>query len=518
MADASTVDAVIFDGGYGTDYVQFAADLFGQVHEGSTAEVSPSTQIASELQPRFVSGNPPDLIDNSGAQAIGFTTILDQLEDLTDVIDAPNLEGVTIRDTLFGGVLKPGTFGDKLAAINYALTVYAVWYSSSLFEENGWTPPTTWAEAKELGAKAKEQDKYLFLWGKEAATYYRTMVLESAIKEGGDEVRLAIENLEEGAWSLPAVQAVFTALKEIIDLGYMKPGGGGTQFTQAQAQWSLDQEALLYPSGSWIENEMKEQTAEGFAMKGVPAFAVTADSVMPATALHSGAGEPFIVPTDGANVAGGKELLRIMLSTEAATNFAKTKLAPTIVCGTVPADGFGSTALVSQSEMLDGRRRRHLQLPSTTSYGTNQDELPLWNSFLAGDMSVEDLTSAMQEHRRPRPRGRHDHQDPGGVTAETTTPVPGRRKAARDGRPGRKLTFDYVSFMFVFLVIPVASCSCSWCGRSSRPPTTPSPTGPGSSPTFNFIGLDNFRCAVARRHLPQVGAGTTSSWPSSSRS
>ena len=135
-------------------------------------------------------------------------------------------------------MLKPGTFGDKLAAINYALTVYAMWYSSSLFEENGWTPPTTWAEAKELGAKAKEQDKYLFLWGKEAATYYRTMVLESAIKEGGDEVRLAIENLEEGAWSLPAVQAVLTALKEIIDLGYMKPGGGGTQFTQAQAQWT----------------------------------------------------------------------------------------------------------------------------------------------------------------------------------------------------------------------------------------------------------------------------------------
>ena len=57
-------------------------------------EVSPSTQIATELQPRFVGGNPPDLVDNSGAQAIGFNTILDQLEDLTDVIDAPNLEGV----------------------------------------------------------------------------------------------------------------------------------------------------------------------------------------------------------------------------------------------------------------------------------------------------------------------------------------------------------------------------------------------------------------------------------------
>ena len=198
MADSSTVDAVIFNGGYGIDYVQYAADIFGQVHDGSEAKITPSTQIGPELQPRFVGGNPPDLIDNSGAQSIGFNTILDQLEDLSDVFDAPNLEGTTIRDTLFGGVTAPGTFGDKFAAINYALTVYALWYSSSLFEENGWTPPTTWAEAKDLGAKAKEAGKYLFVWGMEAATYYQTLAIESAIKEGGDEVRLALENLDGG--------------------------------------------------------------------------------------------------------------------------------------------------------------------------------------------------------------------------------------------------------------------------------------------------------------------------------
>ncbi len=153
----------------------------------------------------------------------------------------------------------------------------------------------------------------------------------------------------------------------------------------------------MYPSGSWIENEMKDQTTEGFAMKGVPAFTVTADSAMPATALHSGAGEPYIVPSDAANVAGGKELLRIMLSTDAATNFTKTKLAPTIVSGLVPADGFGSTALVSQTEMLDAAGDDIFNFFYWDTYGMNQDELPLWNSFLAGDMSVEDLTSAMQD-------------------------------------------------------------------------------------------------------------------------
>ncbi|MCP2031994.1 N-acetylglucosamine transport system substrate-binding protein [Okibacterium sp. HSC-33S16] len=396
MADNSTIDSVIFDGGYGVDYVEYAAKILEKNHDGSTAKVASSTQIGTELQPRFVGGNPPDLIDNSGAQSIGFNTILDQLEDLQDVIDADNLEGDKIADTLYGGVLKPGTFDGKLAAINYVLTVYGVWYSSSLFEENGWTPPTTWAEALELGAKAKAAGKYLFVWGKEAATYYQTLAIESAIKEGGDEVRLALENLEEGCWSLPAVQSVFEAMHEVVASGYMKPGGSGTQFTAAQAQWSNDQEALLYPSGSWIENEMKDNTAEGFAMKGFPAMVVSESAAMPVEALHSTAGEPFIVPSQGKNVAGGKELLRTMLSKDAATNFAKTKLAPTIVKGLVPADGFGSTALVSQTDMLDAAGENIFTWGFVDLYGTNADQLVVWNTFLDGKSDVATLTSSLQ--------------------------------------------------------------------------------------------------------------------------
>ena len=93
VAEGSTVDAVIFNGGYGIDYVEFAANLMQQNHPGLTVKVSPSTQIAQELQPRFLGGNPPDLIDNSGAQAIGFSAIIDQLEDMNAVLDAPSQFG-----------------------------------------------------------------------------------------------------------------------------------------------------------------------------------------------------------------------------------------------------------------------------------------------------------------------------------------------------------------------------------------------------------------------------------------
>ena len=392
----SAVDAVIFNGGYGIDYVEFAAKQMQTLHEGVTVKVSPSTQIAQELQPRFVAGDPPDLIDNSGAGNIGIATIIAQLEDLTSVIDAPNVEGTTIRDTLFGGVLEPGTYDGKLAAINYALTVYALWYSASLFEENSWTPPKTWDEAYELGMKAKEKDKYLFVWGKEAATYYQTLAICSAIKQGGDEVRLSLENLKPDCWSQQAIQDVFTGMKKIIDAKMFKPGGSGTQFTAAQSQWSNDQDALLYPSGSWIENEMKDQTKDGFKMTGAPEPTVDSSSSMPYEALHSAAGEPFVIPSQGKNVAGGKELLRVMLSKEAATNFAKTKLAPTVVKDTVPADGFGSTALVSQTTMLSAAGENIFSWQFVDYYGMNKDQLVLWNTFLDGKSSVADLTKGLQ--------------------------------------------------------------------------------------------------------------------------
>src|SRR4051812_26643172 len=319
LAKTSSVQAVIFNGGYGYDYVKYAS---GQVTKqkdfsGVKIKVAPSTQIAQQLQPRFVGGNPPDLIDNSGANAIGFNVIAKQCEKLDDVFEADNYEGTKIADTLYPNVKVPGTFDGKFIALNYVMTVYGIWYSSSLFQQNGWNPPETWDDAIALGAKAKAAGKHLFVWGKEAATYYQTMSVNSAIKEGGDEVRLALENLKPNCWSLPQIQSVFQALGEIVSKGYFVPGGAGTQFTAAQAKWSNDEQAILYPSGGWIENEMKSATKSGFSMTGAPEPTVSSKPALPPAALRAAAGEPFIVPSQSKTSAGGKEILRAMLSKEA---------------------------------------------------------------------------------------------------------------------------------------------------------------------------------------------------------
>ena len=69
VESGSTVDAVIFNGGYGIDYAEFAGKQVEAKQSGVTVKVTPTTKVAQTLQPRFVAGDPPDVIDNSGADA-----------------------------------------------------------------------------------------------------------------------------------------------------------------------------------------------------------------------------------------------------------------------------------------------------------------------------------------------------------------------------------------------------------------------------------------------------------------
>ena len=393
----SSIDAVGFDGGYKTDYLDFAGNVVTKNLGDVTVKVTPTTKIATELQPRFVGGNPPDLLNNNGADTIAITSIQDQLTTLDDLWASQNYDGVKVADAVFPGVDTAGTYGGKFIQLNYVMTLFSLWYSQSLFEANGFTPPTTWDGYADLCTAAKAKDLHLFAFGKEASTYYKWLALDSAIKEGGVEVMENIANLKPGAWSDPTVVAVLGELEQLVKDDCFIPGGAGTQFTQAQAQWSSDKRALFYMSGSWIESEMKDVTAKDFKMTAWPVPTLTANSKLPFTAVQAGASEPFMIPAKAANMAGAKELLRAMLSKEAAANFSKTRLAPTIVKDTVPADGYGSTALASAMKAMEDAGPNIFSWVSggyDGYYAIGTEEVVMWNSFLSGEWTAAELIKA----------------------------------------------------------------------------------------------------------------------------
>ena len=115
-AGERAVDAVIFNGGYGIDYVEFAAEQMQELQAGVTVKVGAVDQdrpgAAAAVRGRQPAG--PDRQLRCGQHRHGHDPRPARGPDT--VIDAPNLEGTTIRDTLFGGVLEPGTFDGKLAS------------------------------------------------------------------------------------------------------------------------------------------------------------------------------------------------------------------------------------------------------------------------------------------------------------------------------------------------------------------------------------------------------------------
>lgn len=389
----STVEVVIFKQ---QEFGEFVAKAVENLHQNMAVNVTGQTNVAQALQPSFVAGNPPDVVRNGGAGALAINSIAPQLATLDEVLTAKNYEGKTIADTLYAGVKEAGTINGRFVRLTINRTVMGLWYSASLFKENGWTVPKTWDGLLELGAKAKAKGKYLFGWGQEAATYYQTLVLGSAIKEGGDEVRLAIENLKPHSWSQKPIQETLKALKKIIDAGYIKPGGAGTQFTAAQAQWSNDQEFLLYPSGGWIGKEMENQTKAGFEMAGVPEPTISDSPKMPWETVHLQNATAWLVPKQGKNIPGAKEFLRALLSPESMAHYSKTWMLPTIVKGATPDDGFGLPALAAQMKMIAAGGDNSFTVGFEVMYGLNTDQLVAWNAFLQGAADVAELTSQLQ--------------------------------------------------------------------------------------------------------------------------
>lgn len=256
---------VIFDGGFGTDWAEFDLERYEARYPDSKAKVEGTQQIKQSLQPRFVAGDPPDVVDNSGT-SMDLNALLaeDQLNDLTAVLDAPSwdVDGATVRDMFLPGALDFGTFDDRVLAMPYTYTMTGIWYSSSLFKKRGWEYPRTWDAMLELCAEIKKSGIAPWTYQGQAPGYLVSPLLSMAAKIGGLDALVAIDNLESGAWKSDAVGEAATALHELRAKNYIMSGTKALSHTEAQTAW-LQGKAAFIPCGSWLENEMKTPPRQG---------------------------------------------------------------------------------------------------------------------------------------------------------------------------------------------------------------------------------------------------------------
>jgi N-acetylglucosamine transport system substrate-binding protein len=354
VKDNAPLDVVIFKGGYGDDYAIHAEEIYKQAHPGAQIKHSGIQRLQEQLQPRFVGGNPPDVIDNSGAGNLDTAALAadGQLSDLADLMDALSFDtpGKKFKDTLIAGSQETGVFGGKQYALEYAYTVYGIWYSSTLLQQKGWQYPQTWDDMLKLCDTIQKEGQMAPWTYQGKYPQYMQQVLDQLVyKNGGLDAIKMIDNLEPNAWKQPAVKAGVEALYQLADKGYIMSGTAGLTHTEAQAAW-LQHKAVFIPCGTWLENEEKGLIPADFNMVVQPTPSLAGDKI-PFSGINAYAGENFIVPSKGKNVAGGKEFLRILFSKEGARFFSQNTKALTVVLGS--ADGLNlGTAFASAQDAV----------------------------------------------------------------------------------------------------------------------------------------------------------------------
>ncbi|GAB1646208.1 N-acetylglucosamine/diacetylchitobiose ABC transporter substrate-binding protein [Krasilnikovia sp. MM14-A1259] len=372
------LEVIIFNGGLGTKY---ATDVdipsYNKLFPDSKVAFSQTEEIATVVQPRFTAGNPPDMINNSGSKLMdqGALVQAGQVQDLTELFAAPSLDipGKTVAETLIPGTVEQGTFNGKPYVLNYAFTVFGLWYSGKLFKDNGWTAPATWADFTALLDKMKAKGITPYGYAGANASYYQyTAILTSAAKIGGADVLKNIDNLEDGAWTNDAVKQAAAAWAE-VGAKYSNKAFLGLKHTEVQLQ--QDQYKVgFYPSGSWLENEQAKDTPAGFDYQVMPIPSVTASDKLPATAIYAAAGEQYFVASHGKNPRGGMEYLRHMLSKAGAKGFTELTKVLTVVKGATDGEDI-SPGLTSGNKMLSAAGSNYFSFRFDTWYKKLDDEL-----------------------------------------------------------------------------------------------------------------------------------------------
>lgn len=351
---AAPLDVVIFKGGFGDNYaINVNENLYGKLYPDAQITYAGIQGLGAQLQPRFVSGNPPDVIDNSGAGNLDMAALIaeGQLADLAPLMAAPayDTEGKTFAETLVPGSQATGVFDGKQLYLNWALTVIGVWYSQTWMESKGYTYPKTWTDFIALCEEIKGSGIAPFATTGVHPQYIKNFMFDQMLYKHDPAAAIAIDNLEPDAWKSDSVTTVLEALYQLAEKDLFLPGWEALDHTQSQAEWLQGKGAFL-PCGTWLENEMGDLVPADFNMVVAPTPSLEGDQ-LPFEAIIATAGEPFIVPAQGKNVPGGMEWLRLLFSMEGGRFFAEDTKSLSVVQGSGEGLDLG-TAFASTQEAI----------------------------------------------------------------------------------------------------------------------------------------------------------------------
>ena len=327
VASAESIQVAAIETAYGSEMWTKVAEAF-TAQTGIEVDLITDKQLEDVIGPAMQGGEFPDVIHLATGRPAGLTEqfIKDNIIlDITDVLSmkVPG-EDKLVSEKIAGGFTSTSLtnpYGDGktyLAPMFYSPC--GLFYNAGLFEEKGWTVPTTWDEMWELGEKAKAEGTYLFTYP--TAGYFDAFLYALMYSVGGPEFFDAATHYEEGIWDTEEAKTCFDIIGKLASYtNPITPAQANNQdFTQNQ-QLVLDNKALFMPNGTWIVGEMAEAPrADGFkwGMTALPAVTAEGDGYSYTWF------EQAWIPAGAANVDAAKQFIAFLYSDAACEIFAQS--------------------------------------------------------------------------------------------------------------------------------------------------------------------------------------------------
>ena len=325
VAETVTIKVAAIETAYGS---QVWADVCAAftAETGINVELITDKNLEDVLSGPMQNGEFPDVVHLATGRPAGLTEQLVKANALHDLTNTLSLtipgETVKVSEKIAGGftdnnIVAP--YGDgKTYMAPMFYSPCGLFYNAKLFEEKGWTVPTTWDEMWELGDLAAAEGIALFTYP--TAGYYDAFMFALMNAIGGPEFFNAVTTYEEGAWDSAEGQALLEILNKLASYTHPStPAQANNQdFTKNQLM-VMTNDALFMPNGTWITGEMAGalDTLENefaWGMTAVPAAGEASYSFCWF--------EQAWIPAGAENIEGAEQFVAFLYSDKAAEIFA----------------------------------------------------------------------------------------------------------------------------------------------------------------------------------------------------
>ncbi|GGG66468.1 extracellular solute-binding protein [Paenibacillus radicis (ex Gao et al. 2016)] len=310
-----------FVGGYGDAWWKEVIEEFQKANPDLKIKQSAGPEINDQMKPRWIQGNPPDVVYIDGKGSNERQMIDDgQLLDLTDFLaSATNPDGDKVSDIL---ISQPTAYdGGKNFTLPLVFGSWGIFYDKALFKEKGWAVPTDWASFLAVSEQIKGAGTSPLIHTGVYPYYINGGLIDSAMvaANGGDGSILTKQAaLEAGSFSSDAVKTALNQIVELRDKGFIDKGAVSLNHTDSQSQW-LQHKAAFIPNGLWLENEMKKDIPAGFDFGFIPSVAQAAGAnsiVIPYT-------NTIAIAKDAKNPDAAKAFLQFVFTKQHAVRWAE---------------------------------------------------------------------------------------------------------------------------------------------------------------------------------------------------